>query len=425
MNETDMPGPTKDPYRTKWRVLTAGFSAYTFDAMDFMFLAITIPLLITEFDLTVGQAGLLGTGTLVGVGLSCIIMGWFADNYGRKRALMVGVAIFGIFTGVTGLAESYEAILILRFLAGIGLGGIWGVIAAFINETWPPHQRGRAAAFVFSSWPIGYGLAALLAAVVLPAAGWRALFFCGFAALAVVVYIYFFVPESEEWQREKTIRDASEGREPSARVRDLFKGSLLAPTLLGTSAATFALIGYWGVNTWIPTYLMTERGFDVGMMPWFIVIMNVGMFTGYQLFGYLADRIGGRNSLILTFAGAAVLVPLYANAEGLLALFLLGPIMAVFFSYSGIFGSYFANLYPAHIRSLGAGFCFDIGRGLSAVSPFALGIIAERNSLSFSIALCGISFAIAGLICFAMPRVSSETAVGVSVGFTHQTTGKP
>eukprot|EP01037_Dinobryon_pediforme_P022327 gene22327-23453_t len=134
------------------------------------------------------------------------------------------------------------------------------------------------------------------------------------------------------------------------------------------------------------------------------------MFVGYQVFGYLADRIGSRAALILNFIGAAITVPIYASQRDLAVLFWMGPLMACFFSYAGVFGSYFPRLYPLHIRSLGSGFCFDVGRGISALAPVLLGFIASQYSLSIGIALCGASFACAGLTMLFLPREERRDA---------------
>ena len=136
----------------------------------------------------------------------------------------------------------------------------------------------------------------------------------------------------------------------------------------------------------------------------FVVMLNAGMFVGYQVFGLLAHKIGGRKALIVNFVGGTIMIPVYASVTNPALLFWMGPLMACFFTYSGIFGSYFAKLYPAHVRSLGSGFCFDIGRGISAFSPFLFGFIASQYSLAVSIALCGGSFALAGLMMLFLPE---------------------
>ncbi|WP_213741157.1 MFS transporter [Bradyrhizobium sp. dw_411] len=386
----------------KWRVLISGFLTYMFDAFDFMILAMSLPLMIKELGITMADAGLLGTATLLGVGLSSIIMGWFADNYGRRNALIAGIAVFGLFTAATGLAPGYSSILVLRFIAGIGLGGVFGVIAALVNETWPANQSSRAAAFVFSSWSLGFGSAALLAGFVLPRYGWRVMFFCGAVALLAALYTYLYVPESQTWKEEKKSRQiAGAAKVP---ITEIFSAGLLRFTIFGTLSSSFALIGYWGVNTWVPTFLVEERGMDVTHMSMFVVMLNVGMFIGYQVFGFLAYKIGGRKALIVNFIGATIMVPIYATVTDPNLVLWMGPLMAFFFGYSGIYASYFAKLYPMHVRSLGTGFCFDVGRGISAFSPFLIGFVATSFSLAVGIAFCAGSFALAGVMMLFLPE---------------------
>ena len=385
-------------YAARWRVLGASFFSYGFDAMDFMILALSLSLIAQEFGLTLARAGLLGTAGMLGVGLSSVVVGWYSDNFGRRRALLYCVTTFAVFTAAVCWARGWWDIMVLRFLAGLGLGGAWGVIAAFINETWPPRSRGRAVSFVLSSWPVGYIVAAAIAAVVLPEHGWRVLFLIGGVALLAAAYIAVAVPESEEWRAERSRR-----RGDRVAIREIFGAEVRRNTWLGTLAAGCALTGYWGANTWLPTYLVQERGLDPARMAAFVMFLNVGMFAGYQLFGWLADRIGQRRSLILCFAGATVMLPVYASVRDASVLFWLGPLLGLFFAYAGPFGAYFPTLFPTRLRSLGAGFCFDVGRGIAALAPFALGSLAMSMGLARSIALAGLAFLGAALVIWRMP----------------------
>lgn len=394
--------PATSGSATRWRVLGASFASYGFDAMDFMMLALSLALITQEFHLTLAQAGLLGTAGMLGVGVSSVLVGWYADNYGRRRALLYSVTTFGIFTAAVYWSRGWWDIILLRFLAGLGLGGAWGVITAFINETWPREQRGRAIAFVLSSWPVGYILAALIARFVLPNHGWRMLFLLGGSALLASLYIAVAVPESEEWRADRERRRQGAGT-PHVPIREIFAPDVRRNTLLGTLAAGFALIAYWGANTWLPTYLVKERGLDSASMATFVIALNVGMFAGYQIFGWLADRIGQRRALLVCFVGGAVLLPLYAATRDQTLLFWLGPLLGVFFAFTGAFGAYFPALYPTRLRSLGAGFCFDVGRGLAALAPYALGSLATSIGLSRSIALCALGFLGAAVVIARMP----------------------
>ncbi|NML87571.1 MFS transporter [Sphingobium sp. TB-6] len=391
----------------RWVTLAGCFLCYGFDAVDFMILALALPAIVGDFGLGLGEAGLIGTAGMIGVGLSSLLLGWYADNYGRRPALIVSVLIFALFTMAIAFARGWWDMMVLRLLAGLGLGGVWGIVSALVNESWPRHLRGRASAFVLSAWPVGFILAALLAHILLPGHGWRGLFLSGGLALVAVVFVAAAVPESRVWQEERTRRHIAVGNQ-AVSLSEIFSQGRWRRTLLATSIAACALTGYWGTNTWLPTYLVRERGLDPAAMTTFLIVMNIGMFVGYQFFGFVADRMGAKKTILFCFAATAILLPIYAQIRDLTLLLWFGPIVALFFAYFGIFGTYFSALFPAHIRSTGAGFCFNVGRGVSAFAPFVLGEIATSFSLSTSIGLCGIFFLLAGLLMALMPDLDMD-----------------
>lgn len=390
----------------KWHVLTGGFFSYMFDAMDITLLAVALPFIMKDLNMTMAEGGLLGTATLLGVGISSIIVGWYSDNYGRRTALIWSLVLFGILTAAIALSPNWITVLILRFLAGLGLGGVWGIIAAYIAETWPAKQRGRAAAFVLSSFPAGAGISAFLASVIIPVYGWRGLFLAGAGSLLAALYIYLFVPESDVWKQQKQER-INKGEPVNVSIKEIFAPDLIKITFFATLSATFALVAYWGSTTWIPTFLMKERGLDMQTMSIFFLILNIGMFVGYNLFGYLADIIGRKKAIILSFLGTTVTLPIYVMTENTTALLWLGPLYAFFISFAGLFGSYFGELYPTRVRTLGAGFCFNVGRGLSAFSPVLLGVIATKFGLSIGIGICAGFFFLAALTMLFLPNTQN------------------
>lgn len=404
---------------SKWHVLIGGFLAYLFDAMEIILLTIALPVIRQDLGLTFNEAGMLASATLLGIGLSGITTGWYCDNYGRRKALLISLIVFGVLTTLVATTHNWGLLLLLRFLSGLGLGGVWGIVSAYVTETWPAHQRARAIGFVLSSFPIGAAIAAMAAASYLP--DWQTLFMvAGISTLIPLAYLFFFVPESPEWSAQKARNLAGPRQHKHVSVREIFSPELLRLTLLGTLAASFAVIGFWGASTWLPTYLIKERGLDIGMMANFMAILNIGAFIGINAFGFIADHIGKRNATLLSLLGSAVMLSIYALTTDNAILFWLGPIYAFFYAFASLFASYFSALYPTRVRTLGAGFCFNFGRGLAAFAPLLLSGIATHYSLAWGLLVCAGFFALATLTLLFMPQVESD--MPASAGVTLKTT---
>ncbi|MDQ0142080.1 MFS transporter [Cupriavidus necator] len=401
----------------KWRVLIGCFLSYMFDAVDIIVLAIAMPAITASLHITQAQAGLLVTATLLGIGLSSVVMGRLADTMGRRTALLLSLVTFGTLTMAIAAATDWRQILLLRFLSGLGLGGVWSAAAAHVNETWPAHQRGRATAFVLSSFSAGAAVAALAAAWLLPTHGWRALFLiCGAAAVIAIAYVWLCVPESEVWRQQRCGTPTSRARAGGASLAELFAPGLLRITLLGTAASALALSAYWGASTWLPTFLVKERGLDVATMARFVAVLNVGMFLGYNVFGVLADRIGKQRAVIASLVGSGLTLPVYTLVTDHATLLVLGPLFAFFMAFAGLVGAYFAELFPTRIRATGAGFCFNVGRGISAFAPLALGSAAGASGFAPGIALCGALFLLSAAVVALLPRAAGQDADANAAG---------
>jgi MFS family permease len=387
--------------RTRWVVLGGGFLAYMFDALEILLLALALPAIREDLQLTPAQGGLLATSTLLGIGLSAVLVGYVSDNFGRKTALVGSLATFGVFTAALAVVPNFELFLLLRFIAGFGLGGVWAVVSAYVVESWPSQSRGRAAAFVLSSFPIGGALAAVLSGIFLP--DWRTLFLVAGAGviLPLIVIIPFF-SESRAWAEDKAARTAA-GDERRVSVAEIFIPPVRRRTILATLVAALALTGWWGASTWLPTYL-GERGIPTATVAVFMTVLNLGMFVGYNVFGVIADRIGRRNAIILSLLGVSATLPLYALTSNHTALLAFGTLFAFFGAFAGIFGSYIGELFPTEIRTTGAGFCFNVGRGVSAFAPFGLAGVATVIGLSGGLVVCTGFFLAAGLLTFLLPR---------------------
>lgn len=384
---------------TKWMVLAGSFVAYMFDAVEILLLSFALPAIRAEFGLTTTQGGLLATATLLGIGVSSVTVGWLADNYGRKRALMVSLAVFGVFTAALAVVPGFTMFLVLRFVAGLGLGGVWGVVSTYVVETWPAGQRGRAAAFVLSSFPIGGVVAAVLSGALLP--DWRLLFLVAGAGVVIpLVIVGVFFRESAEWARQKST---------PVRVKEIFSPALRGRTLLGATVAGLAMFGWWGASTWLPTYLQTVKGIPTATVALFMTVLNLGMFVGYNVFGLIADRIGRKHALVLSLAGVALTLPLYVIAADRTALLWLGPMFAFFAAFAGVFGAYLGELFPTRVRTTGAGFCFNVGRGVSAFAPLTLGALAITAGFGTGLLVCAAFIACAAVAMTFLPDLRGST----------------
>jgi len=391
----------------KWHVAIGGFLVYMFDAVEISILAISLPSIRQSTGISLFQGGLLATVSWLGIAVSGLAMGIIADTYGRRRALLISLLVFGAATAAFAFAGgSYEMMLALRFVGGLGLGGVWAILAAYVAETWPAQSRSRVTLGVLSSYPVGAALAAAVGGFFLP--DWQSVFlWCGVAVVVPLLYVFFLIPESPEWQesvgRRRSGADRS-GKPPSAPVKEIFKGDLLRQTIFGTLAASFALFAYIALLTWLPSYLSSDRGLTLEQTSRYIVLFNVGIFASYFIFGVVADKVGERTALIVSLTGVATMLVVYSLATNAVVLLWLSPIMGLFIVFSGLLGSYFSRIYPVHIRTTGAGFCFNVGRGVAAFSPLLTAGIATGYGFSTMLVVCAAIFGLAVAAVLCLPR---------------------
>jgi MFS family permease len=388
----------------RWSVLLLCALAYLYDSLDLQILAISMPVIMKELSIETASAGLLASATMIGTAVGGILFGWIADNYGRKKAAAIGLIEFGVFTVMVYWANSWEHLMILRFLAGIGLGGLWGPLVALISEHWAPRYRTKANGFVLSTFALGGILAALMGRFMLGIIDWRWIFVLTGTAIIAGVIFYLFIPETKKEPAKAGALKEKVG------LSECFKGGMAKITILASIVAACQMAGYWGALSWIPTYLVQERGLSLAIMTNFSMFMFVGAFAGYYVYAYLADKVGRRKALMIAFVADAILVPSYVILPSADWVFWLGPIMGLSFGgVFGLFGSYFSALFPARIRATGSGFAFNIGRGFGAVvAPFTIGVLAKTKGLGFGIGTLTIIFLIGVLALSFMPESYTE-----------------
>lgn len=390
------------------RTFYASFLGWTIDALDYMVFTFVISTLVTLWGIDRGQAGMLGTVTL----LFSAIGGWgagiLADRYGRVRILQITILWFSACTVAIGFTQNFEQIFILRALQGLGFGGEWAVGSVLMGEIIKSRHRARAVGTVQSGWAVGWGLAALLYTIafsVLPEQwAWRSLFWVGVLPALLVLYIRKHVPEPEIAGR---VRGATGGDHPKVSPWLIFSPALLKTTLLSALLCTGIQGGYYAVTTWLPTYLKVERQLSVLNTGGYLLVIIVGSFCGYIAGAHMADRLGRRLNFVIFSVLSGVCVYFYTqvpltDSQMLFLGFPLG------FAASGIFGglgAYLTELFPSEIRANGQGFAYNFGRGVGALFPTLVGYLSNSLGLAMAIGIfAGGAYAVVLLATLLLPE---------------------
>jgi len=388
------------------RSLIAGGLGWMLDAMDVMLYSMVLAYLMGDLGMSKETAGLLNSLTLFASAIGGMLFGLVADRVGRTRALMASILVYSLASGACGLSNTILQLAIFRFILGLGMGGEWTTGAALIAEVWPAAHRGKALGLMQSSWAIGEMIAAGVTLLVLPNFGWRAVFFVGILPALVVFWILRAVPESEMWMER--------GKQKAGALRLLWRKDIRRKGLLATAMNACGMFGYWGLFTWIPGYLAlpeSQGGRGLGLVAslgW-VLFMGPGKWLGYTLFGFSADAFGRRKSYVVYLLIAAALVPIFGSVKGLVPLLLLGPLVGFFGTgfFSG-FSAIASELFPTEIRATAMGFSYNIGRGFSALAPFAVGYIATRFSFFYGFLLLAGVFFLGAMLALALPETKGK-----------------
>ena len=385
--------------REQKRTLLAASLGWMLDSMDVMLYALVLGQVQREMHLSAAASGAMMSATLVSAGVGGLGFGWFADRFGRTRALTWSILIYSVATGMCGLTHTAWQLMICRVLLGLGMGGEWASGAALVAESWPARHRGKALALVQSSWAVGYALGAAVVAVVMPHFGWRAVFFVGIAPALVTLWVQSGVNEPATWTRDHA---------PSVHLGQLFRGALGRSVLVCATMNAATLFAWWGLFTWVPSFLSRSaaeggRGLSIVQTSMWTIVMQGGTFLGYITFGYLADRFSRKYTYIGYLLAAAALVPLFAFVSNPRALLIIGPLVGFFGTgYFSGFSVIASELFPTSVRGTAMGFVYNIGRVTSATAPYLIGRFSETAGLSYALCITSAAFLLAAWIATAL-----------------------
>lgn len=387
--------------KTFWACFS-GWALDTYDAQMFSFL---LPTLMAVWQISKGEAGVLGTAALLSASLGGWIAGILSDRYGRVRILIFTICWFTFFGAVAGFTQSFEQMLVVRTLQGLGFGGEWAVGAALMAEVIRPEHRGKALGFVQSGFSIGWALAAVIMTTLLatlpPEMAWRVAFWVGVIPATFVLFIRRNVKDPVIY------KEATAKAEEKASLLSAFRPGVVRLTLLAALLVTGLQAAAYTIMAWLPTLMVQVRGLKPGPVVLTMLIMCAGAFAGFVLTAYLADRYGRRPALLVFCLGAWVFTVVYmlVPMSPTLLMLMSFPVGAFATGIFAVVGPFLSELFPTHIRTTCMGFSYNLGKSLGALSIAGVGVLSERFGLAQSIGgFCLVAYALAITAVLLLPE---------------------
>jgi SHS family lactate transporter-like MFS transporter len=357
----------------------AGFLGWTLDAFDFFVVVFLFDTLAHQFGVPKKSIILTVTATLAMRPFGALLFGLLSDRYGRRIPLMINVIYFSAIELLCGFAPNYTFFLIMRALFGIGMGGEWGVGASLVMEAAPIRWRGILSGILQSGYTLGYLLAAVAARFLLPALGWRAMFWAGAAPALLALYIRTKVPESEAWKQH---RAASTGEVLRVVARE-WKRFVYLVVLM-----TFMMFLSHGTQDLYPDFLQEVHKLSAATRANVAIIYNCGAIVGAIIFGHFSQIVGRRKGMMTGLGLVLLVIPLWAFGHTLPLI-----ILSAFLIQMGVQGAW--GIIPVHLNELSA----DAARGLMPGLAYQLGILLASPTNSIQYALrdrVGYRWALAG-----------------------------
>lgn len=416
-----------------WKVLVWCLLIIIFDGYDLVIYGVALPLLMQQWSLTAVQAGLLASAALFGMMFGAMIFGTLSDRLGRKKTIMICVTLFSGFTFLGAFATNPVEFAILRFIAGLGIGGVMPNVVALMTEYAPKKIRSTLVAIMFSGYAIGGMTSALLGAWLVKDMGWQIMFLIAGIPLLMLPIIWKFLPESlafliksgKEEQAKQIInkllptRDIhqntqlvfNENIHHEAPVKALFQDGRAFSTFMFWIAFFMCLLMVYALGSWLPK-LMLQAGYSLGASMLFLFALNIGGMVGAIGGGALADRFHLKPVISSMFViGAAALILLGFNSPQIVLYSLIALAGAATIGSQILLYTFVAQFYPTTVRSTGMGWASGIGRIGAIIGPVLTGALLTfelPHQMNF------LAIAIPGVIAaFAIFLVNLKVSVNV------------
>ncbi|GAB2729135.1 MFS transporter [Nocardioides pakistanensis] len=413
-------------------------TGWALDAMDVGLISFVMAALSAQWKLSTTELSWIASVGFIGMAIGASVGGLLADRIGRRQVFALTLLVYGIATGAAALSWSVGALLVFRFLIGIGLGAELPVAATLVSEFAPARIRGRVVVLLESFWAVGWLIAALIGYFVVPASddGWRWALAIGAVPAVYAVVVRYGLPESVRFlerrgryaEAETVVRRFEDSAglvvtdtPPSPSAGEPVAGetpgpgALWAPGLRGRTASLWVVwfgvnFSYYGAFIWIPT-LLAASGMDLVKSFGYTLIITIAQLPGYAAAALLVELWGRRPTLSLFLAGSAGSALFFGNAESATAIIVSG--MALSFFNLGAWGALYAlspEVYPTSLRGTGSGWAAGFGRIASVLAPLSVPWLLDlgggEEALLFAV-FAGF-FLIAAAATFGLPERRGE-----------------
>jgi putative MFS transporter len=425
--------------REHGRLVVGSGLGWALDAMDVGLISFVMAALAVQWSLTPTELSLIGSIGFVGMALGATLGGLLADRFGRRQVFALTLLVFGLATGAAALSWSVGALLVFRFLIGLGLGAELPVASTLVSEFAPARLRGRVVVALEAFWAVGWTLAALIGYLVVPRgdAGWRWALAIGALPALYAAVVRRRLPESVRFlelrgrvdEAEAAVRrfERSAGVEavPSPALRPTTPPGPRALWASGTRLRTAALwavwfcinFAYYGAFIWLPT-LLVASGFSLVRSFGYTLLITLAQLPGYAAAAYLIERWGRRPTLAVFLVGSAAGAALFAGADDESAVLVTGMVLSFF--NLGAWGALYAvtpEVYPTALRATGAGAAAGFGRIASIAAPLCVPPLLELGGTGLVFGTFAAFFVVAALATWGLPerrgRALDDDGVGV------------
>jgi len=381
-------------------VVTACFLGWTLDAFDFFILVFVIKDIAKEFGTDIKAVTFTIFLTLAMRPLGAFIFGFIADRYGRRPTLMANILLYSVVEFASGFAPSLTALIILRAIFGIAMGGEWGVGASLTMETIPPQTRGFISGLLQAGYPTGYLLATLLFWTLYPFIGWRGMFMVGVLPALLVLYVRTKVEESPAWLESEHNNKGQQMWSTIAERWPLFIYMIVLMT-------TFNFFSH-GTQDLYPTFLQVQHKFLPPTVAMIAIIYNIGAILGGLFFGTFSERIGRRRAICTAALLALPAIPLWAFSASPIWLAVGAFVMQFLVQGAwGVIPVHLNELSPPDVRGTFPGFTYQLGNLLAAANATIQADLAERWGGNYAQALAVVILIVA-IAVFAITAFGPE-----------------